>query len=712
MGEESPARISTPAGAVFVSYTSQDAEAAKRICEALRYAGIEVWFDQSELRGGDVWDALIRGQIKACDFFVPVISATTSARDEGYFRREWRLAVERTADMADDKPFIVPVVIDGTTEASARVPEAFRKVQWTRLPGGQCTSAFVDRLLSLMAMNGASPSAADRAPTASSFAGATRQVVRPQKVRTARRVLAVVPVVATLAVALAFLAHEMRRPLATGAADAILPDKSLAVLPFENRSGDHAQDFYAEGLTDELTTALSRISALKVIARNSAARYRASDKRPSEIAHDLGVAALVTGSVLRAGGRVRYTAALVSADTERNLWVESYDRDERDVLALQSEVARAIARAIAVRMSPAESERLTGQRAVDPQAFDEYLLGRALWNQRTEQGIRAALAHFENATRIAPELALAYTGIADSHILLGVYGFDEPRSVFPKAKAAALRAIELDPHAGEPHASLGDILFHYDWDWRGSEREHEMAIGLAPAYATAYQWGAEAQILNGDVASALARLQRARALDPFSMIIRYNLANALKLLGRRDQAITELRAAIALDPNFARTRWELARQLLALGRTEDALTEARKLTELAPDNVPAIAVLGLCMARAGDADGARALLKRLEGRRPARFISSLELARIAAGLRDPDLTIGYLQQAVDAREGFLPFIGGDDEFTFLRDDSRFVGITQKIGIAPMRSADTHRKKPLANVRSWPPPNGIRPYSAL
>ena len=689
MQGEPPTRASRPARAVFLSYASQDAEAAQRICEALRSAGVEVWFDRSELRGGDAWDTMIRTQIRTCGFFVPVISATTNSRDEGYFRREWRLAVERTADMADDRPFLVPVVIDGTTETSGRVPDAFRKVQWTRLPDGQCTKVFIDRVLGLVAINGTSPTAEDQAQPPASSPGVARQVVPPHWTRTTWRV-AVAAAVAALAIALAFLANERHRRPATGEADAILSTKSVAVLPFENRSGDHAQDFYAEGLTDELTTALSRISALKVIARNSAARYRASDKRPSEIAHDLGVAALVTGSVLRAGGRIRYTAALVSADTERNLWGESYDRDEHDVLTLQSEVALAIAKAIAVKLSPGESERLADQRSVDPRAFEEYLVGRALWNRRAEQDVRAALMHFENAARIAPELALAHAGIADSHILLGVYGFDPPRSAFPKAKAAALRAIELDPHAGEPHASLGDILFHYDWDWRGSEREHEKAIELAPAFATAYQWGAEAQILNGDLAGALARLQRARALDPFSMIIRFNLANVLKLLGRRDEAIAELREAIAVDQNFSRTRWELVRQLLALGRTKDALAEAHELAQLAPDSVPAIAVLGLCLGRAGDAEGARTLLRRLEGLRPVRFVSSLELARIAAGLRDRDLTIGYLQQAVDAREGFLPFISGDDEFALLRDDPRFVAITQKIGIAPGRNVtSTH-----------------------
>jgi TolB-like protein/Flp pilus assembly protein TadD len=463
-------------------------------------------------------------------------------------------------------------------------------------------------------------------------------------------------------------------------------EKSIAVLPFDNRSGDHAQDFYADGLTDELTTALAHISALKVIARNSAGRYKGSDKRPSEIGRDLGVAALVTGSVLRAGGRVRYTAALVAAATERNLWAESYERDERDVLTLQSEVARAIAKAIAVRLSPGESERLASTRVVDPRAFEEYLLGRALWNQRTEQSTRAALVHFENATHLAPDFALGYAGVADSHIILGVHGFDPPRSAIPMAKAAALKAIKLDPGAGEPRASLGDILFHYDWDWVASEREHEKAIELAPAFPTGYQWGSEAQILNGDLAGALARLQRARSLDPLSMIIRASLANALGLLGRREEALAELRIAIALDPRFPRTRRELALQLLALGRTDEALVEARQLAGLVPDNLPALAVLGLCLGRAGHANEARALLKRLDGEAGKPFISSLELARIAAGLLDHELTIRYLERAVDAREGFLPFIGGDDEFAFLHHDSRYLALTRKIGIGATRGA--------------------------
>ena len=429
-----------------------------------------------------------------------------------------------------------------------------------------------------------------------------------------------------------------------------------------------------------MTTALARISALKVIARNSAARYKDSQKRPSQIGRELGVATLVTGSVLRAGGRVRYTAALVSADTERNLWAESYERGERDILTLQSEVARAIAKAIAVQLSPAESARLTDTRTVDPRAFDEYLMGRALWNQRTEQSVRAALEHFERSTRIAPDFALGYAGVADSHVILGVYGYDAPRSAMPLARKAALRAMRLDPGAGEPHASLGDILLHYDWDWAASEREHEQAIALSPAFATAYLWGSEAQVLNGDLTGALSRLQRARSLDPLSMNIRSTYAATLGLLGRREQAVAELREAIALDPAFPRTRRELALQLLALGRTGEALAAARSLAQLAPDNLPAQAVLGLCLGRAGQAEEARTLLKRLDTARGGTFTSSLELARIAAGLLDRELTLRYLERAVEAREGFLPFVGGDQEFAFLREDPRFLAIERRIGI--------------------------------
>ncbi len=459
--------------------------------------------------------------------------------------------------------------------------------------------------------------------------------------------------------------------------------KSVAVLPFDNRSGDRTQDYFADGLTDELTTTLARISGLKVIARTSAARYKGSDKSPSTIGRELGIGALVTGSVLRAGDRVRYTAELVSVRTEKTLWSESYQRDVRDVLTLQDEVAEAIAKAIQVRLSPMEATRLGSARPVDPQALDAYLRGRELWNQRrSENSVREALVHFRDATRIAPDFALGFTGVADSYIILGVRGYDPPREVMPAARAAALHALQLDSDAGEPHASPGDILFHYNWDWAGSEREHEQAIRLAPAYATAYQWSAEALLLIGDIDGALARSRRARALDPLSMIMRVQLAQVLAISGRREEAIAELREALVLDPEFLRTRRELARQLLAAGQRDEALVEARRLAAAAPGDLSGLATLGLCLGRTGHAPEARALLARLEGESKRRFVSSLELARISAGFGDGDTTLRLLGQAVEAREGFLPFIGDDEEFDFLRGDPRYAAILSAVGIRP------------------------------
>ena len=250
-----------------------------------------------------------------------------------------------------------------------------------------------------------------------------------------RWIIAILGAAVVLLLANTFVLHKDTRNANARA----VPDKSIAVLPFDNRSGDRSQDYFADGLTDELTTTLARISALKVIARASAARYKGTDKSASLIGRELGVATLVTGSVLRAGGRVRYTAELVSASTQTTLWADSYERGERDIFALQAEVASAIAKAIAVRLSPDETTRLASSRPVDPKAFDEYLRGRSLWNQRSEPAVREALIHFQNATRIAPDFALGFAGLADSYIILGVYGYEAPRDAFPAAARTNMR---------------------------------------------------------------------------------------------------------------------------------------------------------------------------------------------------------------------------------------------------------------------------------
>jgi TolB-like protein len=420
--------------------------------------------------------------------------------------------------------------------------------------------------------------------------------------------------------------------------------KSIAVLPFDNRSGDASQNYYADGLTDELTTTL------------------------------------VTGSVLRAEGRIRYTAELVSAITEKTLWADRFERDEKDILTLQSQVAQAITTAIEVRLSPTEATRLAAARTIEPRAFDEYLRGRALWNQRTEASVREALVHFQNATKIAPEFALGYTGVADSYIILAVWGFEPPRTVMPLAKAAAQHAIELDPGAGEPHASLGDIHFHYDWDWAASTREHELAVQLAPAFATAFQWAAEPLEVTRDYPAAITALRRAQDLDPLSMIARAQLGRVLARSGKREEAIAGLREAVALDPRFLRTRRELISQLLATNRNDEALTQARQLVALDPKDVASRAQLGLSLGRKGLAQEAKDLLAQLDSESKDHFVSSLERARIAAGLDDRAATLAYLEAAVAAREGNVPLLAMDGEFAFLGGDARFAAVLHAIGV--------------------------------
>jgi TolB-like protein len=330
--------------AIFLSYSSQDAEAVRRICAALRAAGLEVWFDQSELRGGDAWDASIRRQIRDCALFLPVISANTEARGEGYFRLEWRLAVERSHLMADDQAFLMPVVIDATSEATARVPDRFRERQWTRLPGGETAQAFVDQVRHALAATAAKPAlSAVPPPDAAKAAPAPRRHWR---------IAAILVAVAIAAVALTarFVARNSHKaiapsaqqtatmPPATGAAaDA----KSIAVLPFVNLTGRPEDAYLADGLQEEILNALARLPALKVISRTSAGEFRGGTPNVREVGQRLGVGSVLEGSVRREGQKLRLTVQLIDTRNDRHILAADYDRDLGHVLGLQSEIGRA-----------------------------------------------------------------------------------------------------------------------------------------------------------------------------------------------------------------------------------------------------------------------------------------------------------------------------------------------------------------------------------
>jgi serine/threonine protein kinase/predicted Zn-dependent protease len=463
--------------------------------------------------------------------------------------------------------------------------------------------------------------------------------------------------------------------------------RSLAVLPFVNRSGDPTQEYFSDGFTDQLTTTLSDVSALKVIARASAASYKGSMKRAAEIGGELGVDGLITGTVLRSENRIRITAELVSTSDETNVWARSYERSESDVLKLQAEVARAIADAIAIELSPADSDRIGSPEEVDPRAYDAYLRGRALWSQRTNAAMQQGLELFQTAIDIEPNFALAHAGLADSYIVMSVHGFMDPHEVIPKAKAAVRRAIELDPTAGEPHASLGDMYFHYDWDWEASEASLRRAIELSPGFATAHQWLAEPLAVTGRVDEALQALRTARQLDPLSMIIRTITSNCYEFAGDGERSIEVLREAKQLDPHFAITRAELARELTVRGQLEEALAEAQELVAMHPDYIHGQGVLGLCLAKIGREGEARDLLERLEANRAEPFLHSLQLAKITAGLGDREATLRYLRDGVGAREGTAPFLPIYGEFSFLRDGPEFQSLLDEMGVVGPKSPD-------------------------
>jgi TolB-like protein len=352
--------------AVFLSYASQDAETARRIADALRSAGVEVWFDQSELRGGDAWDQQIRRQIKDCALFVPVVSANTDVRTEGYFRLEWKLAVDRSHLMADDAAFLVPVVIDGTPEATARVPDKFRAVQWTRLPGGTTPPEFIERVARLMspAQNVSAVRGSKAAATATASKNSAGHPQRPRWMRPTLLLIVVAAAVAAGYVAvdkfwlLKAAADSGRVSLSPAqslvTAQSTIPEKSIAVLPFIDLSEKKDQEYFSDGLSEELIDLLTKVPDLRVPARTSSFYFKGKSEDIATIAEKLQVAHVLEGSVRKAGNTIRVTAELVRADNGYHLWSESYERDLKDVFKVQDEIAGAVVSALKLKLPPGQ----------------------------------------------------------------------------------------------------------------------------------------------------------------------------------------------------------------------------------------------------------------------------------------------------------------------------------------------------------------------
>ena len=456
--------------------------------------------------------------------------------------------------------------------------------------------------------------------------------------------------------------------------------RSLAVLPLENLSGDPSQDYFAQGMTDELITRLAQISALRVISRTSVMAYRGVRKSLPEIARELNVEAVVAGSVLLSGERVRVTAQLVQVPTDAPMWAQSYEEDLQDTLALQGKVARDIAEQIRVALNVQERSALEKSKAVNPEAYEAYLKGRYFWNKRTGDGLTRAIEYFNQAIEKEPIYAEAYSGLADSYALSGdwEYGVLSPQDAFLKARAAATKALALDESLADAHTSLAFALDLYGWDWEAAETEYKRAIKLNPGYATAHHWYAWHLMVMGRNSEGISELRKAQSLDPLSLIISADLADALCIAHLYDEAVQQGRKTLEMEPNFAVAHYELGQAFEQKHMHDEAIAEFQRAIALSGHSGAFDSNLAYVYAVSGRKDEAIKIVKDLEARHDQNPVADANVALIYVGLGDHDQAMIWLNNAYEAR--FNPSVLLRPAFDTLRSDARFQDLLRRIGL--------------------------------
>ena len=459
--------------------------------------------------------------------------------------------------------------------------------------------------------------------------------------------------------------------------------EALAVLPLQNLSRDPDQDYFAEGMTEALITKLAQIKALRVISRTSVMRYNGTNKPLRQIAQELRVDAIVEGSVQRSGSRVRVTAQLVEASTDRSLWAKSYERDLPDVLGLQDEIGEAIVRQIQVELTPQERARLVvTTRQVSPVAYEAYLKGRYFWNRVNEEAVTKAIGYFQQAVDQDAGYAPAYAGLADCYSVLGstILGATPPREAMPKAKAAALKALEIDSTVAEAHASLAIATWRYDWDWVTGEQEFKQAIELSPGYSTAHQWYGWYLYGLGRTDESLAELRRAQQADPLSVWINSNIGLALYFGRRYDRAIEQLKETLDMDDSFILGHFFLGLTFEQVERFPEAVTQFEEATRMSGGSPEYIAALGHAYAASGSRVEAQRALDQLSELAKRRYVPAYEVALVHAALGDIDLAMAWLERAYQERGGWLVYLRIDPRLDRLRADRRFQELLGRIGI--------------------------------
>ena len=456
--------------------------------------------------------------------------------------------------------------------------------------------------------------------------------------------------------------------------------QSLAVLPLDDHSGEPGHEYFADGMTEALITSIAKIKALRVISRTSAMQFKGARKSLPQIAQELNVDAVIEGSVLRSGDRIRIAAQLIHARTDQHLWAESYERDFRDILSVQSEIARQVANEVRIILSPEESASLGSARRVNPEAHELYLQARYYWNKRTEQSVRKALSFFQRAIDHDPTYAQGYAGLADTYNILGYYNALAPAEAYPKGKAAALKALELDESLAEPHAALGVVRRDFEWDWAGAHAEFRRAIELNPGYVEAYHWRSTLMSMRGQHEEALVEKKKTLAMDPLSVVIRTDLARMFYFHREYERSIEQYRAALDMDPNFSSAYLWLAQPYQQTGKFEEAIAALQAGCGLSGDSAYAMARLGLGYALAGKGEEARAILSRLKESSSQKYVSPHDIAIIHAGLDETDDAITWLEKALEERSVGLGYLNVEPQWDALRSDQRFQELLMRVGL--------------------------------
>ncbi len=457
---------------------------------------------------------------------------------------------------------------------------------------------------------------------------------------------------------------------------------SVAVLPFVNVSADPQTEYLSDGITESVINNLSQLRSLRVMARSTMFRYKGKEADPQKVGQDLRVRTVLSGRLLQRGDTVIVQAELMDVANGSQLWGGQYNRKAADVFALQEDLSKEISEKLRLRLTGEEKQRLTKRYTENAEAYQLYLKGRYYWNKRTEEGLQKAVEYFQQAVDKDPAYALAYAGLADSYNLLANWNWLPPREAMPKAKAAALKALEIDDRLAEAHASLGFASFTYDLDWPAAGQHFERALALNAAYPTAHQWYSHYLGTLGRSDEGRAEAKRALDLDPVSPIMNFNMAQQLYWARQFDQAIEECRKMLEMDPAFPPAHWLLGLTYAAKGMYRESLGEYEKLSALSRGSPLALGYLGYALARSGERTQALRVLGRLRALSKQRYVSSLSFALVYAGLGEKDQAFVWLEKAYEERSSPLYMLKVDPKWDPLRSDPRFNDLLRRIGLPP------------------------------